>query len=280
MIMMMTTMMAMYVITGQTATDKTAHWTVAYRPPVRRCIDPQCRGPATPLIAASSTTFVDPTSSSRRRAACRQPPQYLMLVSGTSQTPRPRYIRGSVGAASRSVDSRRRCVSLTNVEYKSGQRGTSLAQAGRVLLITTRSVLGDITRCLTVAYLQQSTQVLVPIIQSRPIRTGTTFCFSLLTQLTIFYGSAVFRLRCNVTCITTVGSTINHHRKEKEKNVTWWLSKLTVRKVSTVKRQIVTTCMTSSKATLFTLHCVRHMRLDFQSRPLLGHCIGVRANFS
>jgi len=177
MMMMMTTttmMTAMYVITDQTATDKMAHWTAAYRPPVRRCIDLQCRGPATPLIGASSTTSVDPTCSSRRLAACRQRPPYLMLVSVTSQTPRPRYIRGSVGAASRSVDSRRRRVRLTNVEYKNGQRGTLLALAGRVSLTTTRSVLGDIVRCLTVAYLQQSMQVLVLIIQSRPIRTGTT----------------------------------------------------------------------------------------------------------
>ena len=164
-----------YFVTGQTTTDKTTRWTAAYRPITRQCIDRQFHGPAMPLIAASSTTSDDLTSSSRHLASCRQRPQYLMLVLDTFRTPRPSTYparsRGSAGAVSPSVDSWRRCVRLVNVEYRSGRRETLLALAARAMPIITRSVLGDIGSYTTVPYLQLA-QVLLPIIQLPPTRTG------------------------------------------------------------------------------------------------------------
>jgi len=140
--------------------------------PAQRSIDRQYRGPATRQTAAKSAMSDDPTTSSRHVAACRQGSRYLIPV--ISRTPRPNTPRPtdgcSVGAVSAPVDTRRRrpCVRPVNmnVEYKSGQNEISLALVARHRRIIIRSVLGDVNRCTTAAYLQW-TQVLLLIIQSR-----------------------------------------------------------------------------------------------------------------
>jgi len=159
------------VCTERIATDKKTRWTVVCPLITRRYIGRQYRGPATPLTAPSSTTSNDliSSSSSRHMAACRQRLQFL--ITATSQTLSRNTIpprnTGLAGAVVVPVVSRRRCVQLVNVDYRSGQREILRVPATRGQLITTRSVYGDIVRCTTASYLQ-SIQVLLLIIQSRP----------------------------------------------------------------------------------------------------------------
>ena len=148
---------------------------------IRHHIGRHCHGPATPLIAARSTTSDDLTSSSRHLAAFRQ--RLRSVITGTSPTQRrsssPTKDRNLVGPVNANVFSRYRNVCLANVEFKSGQRELLLA-ATRDLSITIRLVLADIDRCTTELCLQAIQVLLLLIIQSWPKRTGMSLVSALL----------------------------------------------------------------------------------------------------